>query len=121
MIRRPPRSTLFPYTTLFRSNAERYKRRQITLPTSADPDAWAAIELRQTEEQRKAKIVVRGLAVHIADETYLELEATGERLTTKQYIERSRGELLRAAPKKNELVRAWVDRERREELLKKLE
>src|SRR3712207_8357431 len=24
MIRRPPRSTLFPYTTLFRSNDERY-------------------------------------------------------------------------------------------------
>src|SRR5262245_63809146 len=26
MIRRPPRSTLFPYTTLFRSNAEFYAR-----------------------------------------------------------------------------------------------
>src|SRR3712207_8392041 len=25
MIRRPPRSTLFPYTTLFRSTGERYK------------------------------------------------------------------------------------------------
>src|SRR2546426_9376787 len=25
MIRRPPRSTLFPYTTLFRSRAERWK------------------------------------------------------------------------------------------------
>src|SRR5690242_20843757 len=26
MIRRPPRSTLFPYTTLFRSQAERHER-----------------------------------------------------------------------------------------------
>src|SRR2546426_8892291 len=26
MIRRPPRSTLFPYTTLFRSDAERLRR-----------------------------------------------------------------------------------------------
>src|SRR5256885_6136753 len=26
MIRRPPRSTLFPYTTLFRSHAERFLR-----------------------------------------------------------------------------------------------
>src|SRR5258707_11374151 len=25
MIRRPPRSTLFPYTTLFRSNAEQFR------------------------------------------------------------------------------------------------
>src|SRR5438105_5465098 len=29
MIRRPPRSTLFPYTTLFRSEAERKKRDEI--------------------------------------------------------------------------------------------
>src|SRR5256884_6939324 len=27
MIRRPPRSTLFPYTTLFRSAADRFRRR----------------------------------------------------------------------------------------------
>src|SRR5436190_6033371 len=30
MIRRPPRSTLFPYTTLFRSDAERHR---VALPT----------------------------------------------------------------------------------------
>src|SRR3712207_6858460 len=28
MIRRPPRSTLFPYTTLFRSERSRYRQRQ---------------------------------------------------------------------------------------------
>src|SRR2546429_5186440 len=28
MIRRPPRSTLFPYTTLFRSSAQQYGERQ---------------------------------------------------------------------------------------------
>src|SRR3989441_8200211 len=27
MIRRPPRSTLFPYTTLFRSHSSKFKRR----------------------------------------------------------------------------------------------
>src|SRR2546422_5420352 len=31
MIRRPPRSTLFPYTTLFRSKAERYFARAIAV------------------------------------------------------------------------------------------
>src|SRR2546430_11259555 len=30
MIRRPPRSTLFPYTTLFRSSVHRYHRRHAT-------------------------------------------------------------------------------------------
>src|SRR2546430_11151742 len=31
MIRRPPRSTLFPYTTLFRSPDEKYQQRPIDL------------------------------------------------------------------------------------------
>src|SRR3712207_8631581 len=35
MIRRPPRSTLFPYTTLFRSRRESFLRRQ--LGAFADP------------------------------------------------------------------------------------
>src|SRR3712207_7993399 len=37
MIRRPPRSTLFPYTTLFRSDAE--------TPANAPADRTAALEL----------------------------------------------------------------------------
>src|SRR3712207_7068294 len=40
MIRRPPRSTLFPYTTLFRSAATRW------------PDGWTATD--QTEAPRAA-------------------------------------------------------------------
>src|SRR2546429_6932297 len=35
MIRRPPRSTLFPYTTLFRSRPEKYPRRECTAWLSA--------------------------------------------------------------------------------------
>src|SRR5207249_8671008 len=31
MIRRPPRSTLFPYTTLFRSQRERHARHELVL------------------------------------------------------------------------------------------
>src|SRR3712207_8631335 len=34
MIRRPPRSTLFPYTTLFRSMSDEQLRRQIGLRTA---------------------------------------------------------------------------------------
>src|SRR2546422_2250206 len=37
MIRRPPRSTLFPYTTLFRSTPDRGKVPQVTLDWT-DPD-----------------------------------------------------------------------------------
>src|SRR5690242_8422269 len=39
MIRPPPRSTLFPYTTLFRSLADRFLQRDaVDLDAAADPD-----------------------------------------------------------------------------------
>src|SRR2546422_11683077 len=41
MIRRPPRSTLFPYTTLFRSNGERID----IVPWSPDPERFAKLSL----------------------------------------------------------------------------
>src|SRR5947199_2563678 len=44
MIRRPPRSTLFPYTTLFRSQAP-----AVRLEAAAD-DRGVVIELRQREQ-----------------------------------------------------------------------
>src|SRR5258706_1427874 len=37
MIRRPPRSTLFPYTTLFRSDRDGARRRQVLTPADARP------------------------------------------------------------------------------------
>src|SRR3989442_2955122 len=40
MIRRPPRSTLFPYTTLFRSSRERAFMRRHTLLIDADDTLW---------------------------------------------------------------------------------
>src|SRR2546422_6134792 len=55
MIRRPPRSTLFPYTTLFRSRVEPYAehalglvvvRRELVLPVRD------ALPLRVVEERR---------------------------------------------------------------------
>src|SRR5256885_13160599 len=47
MIRRPPRSTLFPYTTLFRSAHTPY-----LLPTSfeASPRAVISVDARRSEE-----------------------------------------------------------------------
>src|SRR3712207_7848475 len=39
MIRRPPRSTLFPYTTLFRSLRHRRRRRHRPLPARPAPGA----------------------------------------------------------------------------------
>src|SRR3989475_6936675 len=42
MIRRPPRSTLFPYTTLFRSLRARRQKRRVP-PLGMTPSAWILI------------------------------------------------------------------------------
>src|SRR2546428_8238383 len=47
MIRRPPRSTLFPYTTLFRSSAGNSSRRP---RRGVDPNGVHAIGVNRSEE-----------------------------------------------------------------------
>src|SRR5260370_8136249 len=50
MIRRPPRSTLFPYTTLFRSNMQtdpRDEHRQPPVGSATDP--WRATQARHRD------------------------------------------------------------------------
>src|SRR3989442_10787864 len=58
MIRRPPRSTLFPYTTLFRSHVELRSRRfqltQIVSIVDAHPEPRARGERREAPELRRA-------------------------------------------------------------------
>src|SRR3989449_3276371 len=46
MIRRPPRSTLFPYTTLFRSGRESRRARRVGAPLGRSPPAAAAARRR---------------------------------------------------------------------------
>src|SRR5258708_13271107 len=41
MIRRPPRSTLFPYTTLFRSSSSSASFGRSPMPITAAPAAWS--------------------------------------------------------------------------------
>src|SRR3712207_7465225 len=64
MIRRPPRSTLFPYTTLFRSaqlrvgghraladhHGERLERKELTVVAAAGGEAGVVGEHRRSEE-----------------------------------------------------------------------
>src|SRR5438105_5865194 len=49
MIRRPPRSTLFPYTTLFRSSANRNSRSKISAISSARCARWGHSSRRSEE------------------------------------------------------------------------
>src|SRR5215475_15156786 len=56
MIRRPPRSTLFPYTTLFRS---RPCRRSALRPGCRAPRAWPRSEEHTSELQSRENLVCR--------------------------------------------------------------
>src|SRR5258706_1233643 len=58
MIRRPPRSTLFPYTTLFRSAVVR-KRRQETHVARALPRRRTHRQVARTTRHRPLRVVDR--------------------------------------------------------------
>src|SRR5256885_9421078 len=66
MIRRPPRSTLFPYTTLFRSRPRRLPRRLLplqltcgTLHKKDNPAAYLRSEEHTSELQSPCNLVCR--------------------------------------------------------------
>src|SRR5947207_10879612 len=54
MIRRPPRSTLFPYTTLFRSLASRRSRRRRGSPPRRDADRTRDARASGSTRDRKS-------------------------------------------------------------------
>src|ERR1019366_9624704 len=58
MIRRPPRSTLFPYTTLFRS-WRRFKTRGSARPGRSGTIPWARSEEHTSELQSLTNLVCR--------------------------------------------------------------
>src|SRR2546422_7303094 len=49
MIRRPPRSTLFPYTTLFRSRAHVREQHPIAQPVEGDPERGEPLRRRAVD------------------------------------------------------------------------
>src|SRR5256886_16335368 len=61
MIRRPPRSTLFPYTTLFRSALDQRRLldlpREVTVVRGEDPDAEGQRHRRVDEDERAVTVV----------------------------------------------------------------
>src|SRR2546423_8068865 len=59
MIRRPPRSTLFPYTTLFRSWQSAVRPRARTIPESQAAPRFSRSEEHTSELQSLAYLVCR--------------------------------------------------------------
>src|SRR3712207_6939925 len=63
MIRRPPRSTLFPYTTLFRSRLEGSQRRMKTEEAVQVNRTFGIPALRLCYSERRAQVVILPLAI----------------------------------------------------------
>src|SRR3712207_8737225 len=87
MIRRPPRSTLFPYTTLFRSRAEAisYLAR---MPGDRVVDALEEL-LRTSTEERVQRAAVRAIAKHESPRARRSLRRSEEHtseLQSRQYL-----------------------------------
>src|SRR3712207_8656192 len=88
MIRRPPRSTLFPYTTLFRSRLPPAVRaRQPAAPLRRVPaqGAPARVRLRDAGAVRAPALHARGRAARAPDRDRRSEEHTSE-LQSRQYL-----------------------------------
>src|SRR5260370_36054124 len=56
MIRRPPRSTLFPYTTLFRSNSRLTQARQLSLIVFGAMPSWRSLSFQPRSEEHTSEL-----------------------------------------------------------------
>src|SRR2546422_4719099 len=78
MIRRPPRSTLFPYTTLFRSTKQvRNPEKSAYYPAAVDTRAKQALYDNLGKDERKAiaKVVIERLFRPRSEEHTSELQS----------------------------------------------
>src|SRR3712207_7494213 len=83
MIRRPPRSTLFPYTTLFRSQ---YRPCSPARRVGSDRDWKGERDVRTTGEERPgaALEVVLGVDTHL--DVHVRSEEHTSELQSRQYL-----------------------------------
>src|SRR2546422_8292739 len=80
MIRRPPRSTLFPYTTLFRSVPHRPGRPRHRSLRTRDHAGFAAGDLRDRSEEHTSELQSR---LHLVCRLLLEKKKKNERASEK--------------------------------------
>src|SRR3712207_7083595 len=81
MIRRPPRSTLFPYTTLFRSCVGRVEKALKKVPAVLDVNVNLANE-KATVEYLVGEVDLRDLQRAVEDAGYVVLDRKSTRLNS---------------------------------------
>src|SRR3712207_7298464 len=88
MIRRPPRSTLFPYTTLFRSIRERVVNKLIQLPIAYHQSESVGGTMAKVNEAVRSAVAAFGdLAFKtVPAAAYLRSEEHTSELQSRQYL-----------------------------------
>src|SRR3712207_7906414 len=83
MIRRPPRSTLFPYTTLFRSPSSPFTLNVVQPSLVATPEMAPAVRVRPTSA---AALSHAAVAVSVAAGGVARSEEHTSELQSRQYL-----------------------------------
>src|SRR3712207_7908606 len=84
MIRRPPRSTLFPYTTLFRSDASRYCSTGHDASAATNVDAHSAKAIPNRGATSPPSLTASG--TESGDAEYARSEEHTSELQSRQYL-----------------------------------
>jgi len=95
-----------------------FKSRQMTITPREDMQP-IVIELRPEKEIVK-KIELKGLEVHIAEETKIILTASGKTLTDAEYVDYSREGVIDRAATLKDLYEIWGDGKKRRQFLEEL-
>lgn len=101
--------------------AKDHRRAQLTVATDPARPVSLDIALKPTADTINRRVRITGLDVRMVDEVYEERDSEGNLVTPEDYLKKVRQELLAACHSMVELQKAWVNKQRREELLAGLE
>ena len=85
-----------------------FRSRQLTITPS--PDMPELIFELKPEKPSTEKITIKGVEVHIAEETRIFLTADSKTLTDAEYIEYSREGVVKRVARLKDLYRIWLNR-----------
>ena len=100
-------------------NATNFVDRTIAIETVPDEVTEIDVPLKPAKK-KGGKICVEGLEVSIADEAVFVIEATGNQLSLKEYLDYTKNNLNQKVLAQDDLRKIWVDSERRKAFIKDL-
>ena len=101
--------------------ANDHKRVQMTVSTDPKVPVSLDVGLKPANDVVRHRVKIKGLDVRLVDEVYEERDADGNLVTPEDYLRKVRQELVAACHSMMELQQAWLNKQRRDELLGTLE